>query len=311
MKIFDNILKTIGNTPIVRLHKIRGDISPQILVKLESFNPMGSVKDRIGIAMIEAAESAGLLNKNTRIIEPTSGNTGVGLAMVCATKGYPLSITMPNNVTPDHIRVLRLFGVEVHLTDSLLGMQGAINKAIELKEKYQDVFIPQQFENRANKQIHKDTTAQEILHDTEGKLAAFIAGIGTGGTISGIGEVLKKEIGKSLMIVGVEPEESAVLSGDKPGPHKIFGIGAGFIPKLLNLNIIDRIIKVSFGDALKTQKRLAQLEGIFAGISSGAALWATLKVAPEFSKEDTLLCLLPDTGLNYVCEEFFGDLACC
>ncbi|MCK4796417.1 MAG: cysteine synthase A [Spirochaetes bacterium] len=299
MKIYTNILETVGNTPIVELTRFKGDIKPKILAKLEMFNPCGSLKDRIAISMLEDAEKKGKLKKNTKIIEPTSGNTGIALAMVCAVKGYKLVITMPGNMSIERIKIIEMLGAEVIPTDPLMGMTGAIDKANELVHEY-DYFMPQQFKNPANSEIHRRTTAREIIRDTGGKISAFIAGIGTGGSITGVAEILKKEIGDTIKIVGVEPEESPVISGGQSGPHKIQGLGAGFIPDILNRAIIDQMIAVNYNDAVSMMKNLAKKEGILAGISSGAVLWATMQIAKEYNEEDTLLCLLGDTGERYL-----------
>jgi cysteine synthase A len=299
MKIFTNILKTVGNTPIVELSRFKGDIKPKIFAKLEMFNPCGSLKDRIALSMLEDAEKKGKLKKGSKIIEPTSGNTGIALAMACAVKGYKLVITMPGNMSIERRKIIEMLGAEVIPTDPLMGMTGAIDKANELVNEY-GYFMPQQFENLANPEIHRRTTAREIMQDTEGKISAFIAGIGTGGSITGVAEILKKEIGDSVKIVGVEPEESPLISSGQRGPHKIQGIGAGFIPKILNQEIIDEVVAVNYDDSISMMKKLAKKEGILAGISSGAVLWATMQIAKEFNEDDTLLCLLGDTGERYL-----------
>ena len=299
MKIYTNILETVGNTPIVELTRFKGDIKPKILAKLEMYNPCGSLKDRIALSMLEDAEKKGKLKKGSKIIEPTSGNTGIALAMACAVKGYKLVITMPGNMSIERIKIIEMLGAEVITTDPLMGMTGAIDKADEMVREY-DYFLPQQFKNPANSEIHRRTTAREIMQDTEGKISAFIAGIGTGGSITGVAEILKKEIGDTIKIVGVEPEESPVISGGQSGPHKIQGLGAGFIPDILNRAIIDQVIAVNYNDAVSMMKNLAKKEGILAGISSGAVLWATMQIAKEYNEEDTLLCLLGDTGERYL-----------
>lgn len=297
-RIAKNILELVGLTPMIRLNRIVEENSAEILAKLENFNPGGSVKDRICLAMIEDAEKKGLLKKGATIIEPTSGNTGIGLAMVAAVKGYHCILTMPETMSLERIYILKSYGAEVVLTPGIEGMAGAIKKAEELLKKIPNSFMPQQFKNKANPQIHRKTTAQEILKVTKGKLNAFVAGVGTGGTITGVGEVLKKKNPK-IKIIAVEPKASAVLSGGSPGPHKIQGIGAGFIPEVLNKKIIDRIITVDDEEAIQTSKRLAKEEGIFVGISSGAACFAALKVAKELGRGKTVVVILPDTGERY------------
>lgn len=293
-----NILELIGNTPMVKLNRLVEPGMASILAKLEHFNPGGSVKDRICLSMIEAAEKSGLLKPGVTIIEPTSGNTGIGLAMVAAVKGYKCILAMPDTMSVERIHILKSYGVEVVLTPGKEGMKGAIKKAEGLLKKTPNSFMPQQFKNPANPEIHRKTTAQEILKVTNGKLNAFVAGVGTGGTITGVGEVLKKHNSK-IKIVAVEPKGSPVLSGGKPGPHKIQGIGAGFIPEVLNQEIIDEIIQVEDSQAFNASKRLAQEEGLFAGISSGAAVWAALKVAQDLGKGKTVVVILPDTGERY------------
>lgn len=294
----NSILDLIGNTPMVKLDRIVESGMAEILAKVEFFNPGGSVKDRICLSMIEDAEKKGLLKPGGTIIEPTSGNTGIGLAMIAVVKGYSCVLTMPETMTKERINILKAFGAQVVLTPGKEGMQGAINRANELLEKTQNAFMPQQFENPANPEIHRRTTAKEILNDTGGKLDAFVSGVGTGGTITGVGEVLKKH-NPRIKIVAVEPKNSPVLSGGKPGPHKIQGIGAGFIPKVLNAKIIDEIIQVSDDDAFNTAKRIAKEEGLFVGVSSGAAVWAALKAARDLGKNKRVVVILPDTGQRY------------
>ena len=303
--IYRNILELIGNTPLVKLNSIVPDNSAVIFAKVEFFNPGGSVKDRICLSMIEDAEKNGLLKPSGTIIEPTSGNTGIGLAIISAVKGYKCILTMPESMSLERIYILKSFGAEIVLTPAAEGMQGAIKKAEKLHKKIPNSFIPQQFNNPANPDIHRKTTALEIWRAVDGKLDAFVAGVGTGGTITGVGEELKSK-NPNIKIIAVEPETSAVLSGKKPGPHKIQGIGAGFIPKVLNKEIIDEIITVADDDAFKTAKSVAQKEGLFVGISSGAAIWASLKIAARLGKEKRVVTILPDTGERYFSvEQYF------
>lgn len=297
-RVAENVVELIGQTPMVRLNRMVDPDSAQIIAKLENFNPGGSVKDRICLSMIEEAEKRGQLKKGFTIIEPTSGNTGIGLAMIAAVCGYKCILTMPETMSLERIYILRSYGAEVVLTPGVDGMNGAIRKAEELLKKIPNSFMPQQFNNPANPEIHRKTTAKEILEVTDGNIDAFVAGVGTGGTITGVGEVLKKNNPK-IRIVAVEPKNSAVLSGKPAGPHKIQGIGAGFIPDILNRKVIDEIIQVDDNDAFKTAKRLAQEEGLFVGISAGAATWAALIVAKELGKGKTVVTLLPDTGERY------------
>ena len=306
--IFSDITKTIGNTPLVKINRLNKDGLAEVLVKLESFNPLSSVKDRIGNALIEAAEKSGKISKDSVIIEPTSGNTGIALAFTAAAKGYRLILTMPETMSIERRQLLKILGAELFLTEGAKGMKGAIEKANELAASIPNSFIPQQFDNPANPEIHKKTTAEEIWKDTEGKVDIFIAGVGTGGTISGVGDVLK-ERNPSAKIIAVEPVDSPVISGGKPGPHKIQGIGAGFIPKNLNTEIIDEIIQVKHTDAGETSRALAKNEGILVGISSGAALWAALEVSKRSeSKGKTIVALLPDTGERYLSTWLFEDV---
>lgn len=299
VKIYKNILELIGQTPMVRLNKIVELGMAKILAKLENFNPGGSVKDRICLSMIEDAEKKGLIKEGATIIEPTSGNTGIGLAMAAAIKGYRCILTMPETMSLERVYILKSYGAEVILTPGLEGMKGAIKKAEELLKKTPNSFMPQQFNNPANPEIHRITTAKEILQVTDGNIDAFVAGVGTGGTITGVGEVLKKR-NPNIKIVAVEPRGSAVLSGEQPGPHKIQGIGAGFIPAVLNREVIDEIIQVSDDDAFKISHRLAKEEGLLVGISSGAATWAALQVAQELGKDKTIVVVLPDRGERYL-----------
>ncbi|ODS30691.1 MAG: cysteine synthase [Candidatus Scalindua rubra] len=298
----DNISKTsdlIFNTPLVRINKIVEKGHAEILAKLECANPSGSVKDRICMAMIEAAEKNGQLKKGYTIIEATSGNTGISLAFISAIKGYKLLLTMPDNCTIERKTLLNLYGADIEFTPSIEGMPGAIRKAEQLAEKYKNCYMPQQFNNIANPAIHRKTTAEEIWQATKGELDAFVSGVGTGGTITGVGEVFK-ERKKDIQIVAVEPKDSAVLSGRLPGPHNITGIGSGFIPKILNVEIIDRIIPVTDKDAFKTSIRLAREEGLLVGISSGAVAFAALHIAKELGKGKRVVTIFPDNGERYL-----------
>jgi len=297
MKIAESSLDLIGNTPLVKLSRAEGK---NLFAKLESFNPLGSVKDRIGLAMISDAEQRGVINKDTTIIEPTSGNTGIALSSICAIKGYKLILTMSDSMSIERRSLLAALGAELVLTPAYEGMKGSIDKAIEIKNSTPNSIILQQFENPANPAIHKKTTANEIWRDTDGTVDIFVAGVGTGGTITGVGERLK-ELKSNIKVVAVEPADSAVLSGGKPGPHKIQGIGAGFIPKVLNKSVIDEIIRVKNEDAYRTSGLLAKKEGILAGISSGAALFAALQAASrDENKGKNIVVLLPDTGERYL-----------
>ncbi|MBI3088612.1 MAG: cysteine synthase A [Candidatus Omnitrophica bacterium] len=297
-KVAEHILELIGNTPMVRLRRMTDASSAVILAKLESFNPGGSVKDRICLAMVEEAEARGLLKPGATIVEPTSGNTGIGLAMVGVVKGYKVILTMPETMSAERIYILKAYGAEVVLTPAAEGMMGAVKKAEEIAARTPGAFIPQQFQNPANPQVHRQTTAQEILRCTDGEIDAFVAGVGTGGTISGVGEVLKRR-NAQIKIVAVEPKASPVLSGGAPGPHMIQGIGAGFVPQILNRDVIDEIIPVSDGEAHETAARLAKEEALFVGISSGAACFAALKVAKRLGAGKTVVVILPDTGERY------------
>ena len=306
-KIYSDISKTVGNTPLVKINKLGIGLDATILAKLEFFNPLSSVKDRIGVAMIEAAEKEGKLKKNSVIIEPTSGNTGIALAFVAASKGYKLILTMPDTMSQERRQLLRILGAEIVLTEGAKGMRGAVEKAEELVKKTPNSFMPQQFNNPANPEIHRKTTAEEIWRDTDGEVDIFVAGIGTGGTITGVAEALKKKK-PSVKIIGIEPAESAVLSGNKPGPHKIQGIGAGFIPQVLDRKLIDEIIQVKDSDAGEIARKLAREEGIFVGISSGAAMWAALEVAQRKDSEGkTIVVILPDTGERYLSTWVFQE----
>src|SRR3989338_5551950 len=297
-KVANNVLELVCNTPIIRLNRLPEKDSAVIYAKLEQFNPGGSVKDRICLSMIQEAEKEGLLKSGSTIVEPTSGNTGIGLAMVGAVRGYRVILTMPETMSIERIYILKSLGAEVVLTPGIEGMSGAIKKAEELLKNAPNSFMPQQFKNKANHKIHRETTAREILNVLGNKIDAFVSGVGTGGTITGVGEVLKEKNPK-IKVIAVEPEASAVLSGEKPGAHKIQGIGAGFVPEILNREVIDRIIKVSDNDAFKTARRLAKEEGLFVGLSSGAAAWAALKIAQDLGKNKTVVTIFPDTGERY------------
>lgn len=300
MRIADNITQLIGNTPLVRLNRITGDAQAQIVAKLEYFNPAHSVKDRIGVAMVEAAERDGVIDSDTVIIEPTSGNTGIALAMVAAQRGYRLILTMPESMSKERRAILRAFGAELVLTPADQGMNGAIAKAQELAAQQEKAWIPQQFENPANPQIHRVTTAEEIWRDTDGQVDILVAGIGTGGTITGVGEVLKQRK-PDLKVVAVEPAGSPVLSGGQKGPHTIQGIGAGFVPSILNTSIYDDVVRVENEDAFETARRLTREEGLFVGISSGAATWAALEVAKRPENAGKLIVvIIPSFGERYL-----------
>ena len=308
MKIANNVTELIGNTPLVRLNKLAEGLKGEIVVKLEYYNPAHSVKDRIGVAMIDAAEKAGLLKKDSIIVEPTSGNTGIALAFVAAARGYKCKIVMPETMSRERKLLIKAFGADLILTPGAEGMEGAIRKANELATEDSNVFIPQQFENPANPEIHRKTTAQEILRDTDSHVDYFVSGVGTGGTITGVGEVLREEI-PGVKIVAVEPAESPVLSGGLKGKHPIMGIGAGFVPKVLNTHIYDEIIQVSGEDAFKTARLMASKEGILVGISSGAATFAALEIArrPEAAGK-RILVIIPSFGERYLSTPLFADL---
>ena len=306
-RIYIDIVKTIGNTPMVRLNKMAKGLEAEVIAKLEFFNPLGSVKDRIGVAMIEAAEREGLIRPNTIIVEPTSGNTGIALAFVCAAKGYRLCLTMPDTMSIERRKLLRHLGAELVQTPGGKGMKGAIAKAEEILSTTQDAYMPNQFKNPANPEIHRKTTAEEIWQDTNGGVDIFVSGVGTGGTITGVSEVIKARK-PSFRAISVEPADSPVLSGGKPGPHKIQGIGAGFIPDVLNVNIIDEVIKVTNEDAFETARQLAKTEGVLCGISSGAAVWAALQVAKRTeNRGKQIVVALPSTGERYMSTDLFID----
>lgn len=304
--VANNILDLIGKTPVVKLNKVPEKNSAEVYLKLEFFNPAGSVKDRIALAMIEKAEKEGILKKGSVIVEPTSGNTGIGLAMVGAAKGYKVIIVMPDTMTMERRMLLAAYGAEVILTPGKLGMEGAIRKAEELVRQNKNYFMPQQFENLANPLIHEETTAKEIMEDFKEGLDAFVAGIGTGGTITGVGRALKK-VFPDIKIIGVEPYSAAVLSGREPGPHKIQGIGAGFIPKVLDKEVLDEVISVRDEDAFEMTRILAQKEGVLAGISTGASLWAALNVAKKLGKGKKVLAMAADSGERYLSMQIFRE----
>ncbi len=307
-RIYDNLADTFGNTPLVKLPRLAHGLPGTVLVKMESFNPAGSVKDRIGVAMIEAAERDGRLHPGMTILEPTSGNTGIALAFVAAAKGYPLILVMPDTMTIERRNLLKAYGAQVVLTPGAEGMPGALRRANEiLAGAAERFFMPQQFENPANPEIHRRTTAEEIWRDTDGAVDAVVSAVGTGGTITGVGEVLK-ERKPGVIMVAVEPDASPVLSGGKPGPHKIQGTGAGFVPKVLNTAIYDEVIRVTDADAIATARRLAREEGMLAGISTGANVWAALAVAarPEF-RDKTIVTIGCDTGERYLSNPVFAE----
>ena len=306
-RIAKDITELIGNTPLVRLNRIAAGAKAEVVAKLESFNPCSSIKDRIAVSMVRAAEEAGLIGKDTIIVEPTSGNTGIALAFVCASRGYRLILTMPETMSIERRHILGIFGAELVLTPGTEGMAGAIRKAEQLVAESKNYFMPKQFKNPANPEIHRETTAEEIWKDTDGKVDILVAGVGTGGTITGVAEAIKKRK-PAFKVIAIEPVDSPVLSGGKPGPHKIQGIGAGFIPDVMRLELVDEIVQVTNENAGATARRLAKEEGILAGISSGAAAWAALKVAkrPE-NKGKLIVVILPDTGERYISTWLFQE----
>lgn len=307
-RIYDNILETIGDTPLVRLNRIVPEGSAEVLVKLDWFNPGGSVKDRIAYSMVTEAERRGELKPGMTIIEPTSGNTGIGLALVAAARGYKLVVVMPETMSVERRKLLKAFGATIHLTEGPKGIKGAIAKTLELKEQNPDWWIPQQFENEDNPKIHRETTALEIIRDTNSEFDAFVAGVGTGGTVSGCGEVFKKTLKRPIHVVAVEPAASPVLSGGQPGPHKLQGIGPGFVPRIYAGEYVDEVISVDLEPAIKTTRELALKEGILNGLSSGAILWAGLEVAKKLGKGKRVVVLIPSGGERYLSTVLFEDL---
>lgn len=306
-KVYDSITQLVGNTPLVRLQRLGKGLPGEVLVKLESFNPLSSVKDRIGLNMILAAEASGQLTPETVLVEPTSGNTGIALAFVCASRGYKLILTMPESMSLERRKLLKSLGAELVLTPASAGMKGAIAKATELVEQNSTYLMLQQFENPANPEIHRNTTAEEIWSDTDGAVDILVSGVGTGGTITGVSQVLKQRK-PGFKAVAVEPKDSPVLSGGQPGPHKIQGIGAGFVPGVLDAELLDEIVTVTFEDAAETAQRLGREEGLLGGISSGANVWAALQVAArEENRGKTIVTVLCDTGERYLSTPLFGD----
>jgi cysteine synthase A len=309
MKIANNVTQLIGNTPLVRLHRLTNGSQAEVVVKLESFNPAGSVKDRIGVSMIDAAEKAGMIKPDTIILESTSGNTGIALAMVCAARGYRCALTMPDTMSKERRMFLRAYGAELILTPGAEGMAGAIHKAEEMAARDTHYFIPQQFNNPANPEIHRRTTAEEIWRDTDGTADVLVGGVGTGGTITGVGEVIKARK-PSFKVVAVEPDGSALLSGGVKGPHLLQGLGPGFIPQVLNTRIFDEVIRVKNDEALDIARRMAKEEGLLVGISSGAAVWAALQVARRTENTGKLIVVIaPDFGERYLSTALYADLA--
>ena len=308
MKIAKNVVELIGNTPLVQLNRVNQGINATILAKLEFFNPAHSVKDRIAVSMLDAAEQAGKIKPDTIILEPTSGNTGIGLAMVCAVRGYKCAFVMPETMSRERRLILKAYGAELILTPGPDGMPGAIKKTDEMAAADPRYFIPQQFSNPANPAIHRSTTAQEIWHDTDGKVDIFVSGIGTGGTITGVGEILKARK-PNVQIIAVEPDASPVLSGGQRGPHPIQGIGAGFVPEILNTKIYDEIVRVKNDDAFTIARRMAKEEGLLVGISSGAAVWAALEVAKRPANQGKMVVvIIPSFGERYLTTQLFADL---
>lgn len=300
MALYNNIIEAIGNTPIVKVNKVSAGIKAELFAKLEYFNPMSSVKDRIAAALIETGEEEGKIDGDTHIIEPTSGNTGIGLAFICAVKGYKLTLTMPETMSVERRKILSKLGANIELTDGAGGMSGAVKRAEELAEESGNAFIPQQFKNPANPAVHERTTAEEILRDMEGGPDVFIAGVGTGGTLTGVGRVLKQR-NPNVKVIAIEPEESPIISEGKKGPHKIQGIGAGFIPDVLDTGLIDEVLTIESGEAIEMAGRLAKEEGIFCGFSGGAAVMASLDYAArEEATGKRILTVIPDTGERYV-----------
>jgi cysteine synthase A len=304
-RIYDNISETIGSTPLVRLNRIAGSEMAEVCVKLEFANPGGSVKDRIGLSMLRSAVASGALKPGMCIIEPTSGNTGVGLAMVAAQMGYALTLVMPETMSNERRRLLQAFGAKLVLTTGSKGMKGAIALADRMRAETPNSFMPSQFDNPSNPWVHRTTTALEVLQDTGGRLHAFVAGVGTGGTVAGVGKVVKAALGESVMVVAVEPSDSPVLSGGKPGPHKIQGLGAGFVPANYDATVVDRVMQVTYEDSCAIARRLAREEGILAGISSGGILWAALQVARELGPGKRVVTVVCDTGERYLSTPLF------
>ena len=304
MRVANNISELIGQTPVVKLNNLPGSDYAEVLVKLESFNPASSVKDRIALSMLDAAEKDGKIKLGSTILEPTSGNTGIGLAMIAAARGYKLILVMPETMSMERRNLLKAFGAELVLTPGTDGMKGAIKRAEEIAAENPEYYVPQQFKNPANPKIHRETTAQEVLEQSGGKLDAFVSGVGTGGTVTGVGEILKEKI-PGVKIIAVEPANSPVISGGQAGPHKIQGIGAGFVPDVLKKDILDEIITVSNEDAMETARKMAKQEGILVGISSGAAVFAALQVAKKLGAGKKVMVVAPDTGERYLSTELF------